>query len=88
MRVLCRCAVGNVGLKVGIEKVESHITQLRVERFSRNFVGSYRGRSPKDDMCQIGIGSRIPPQEGFFRISFFGISLPPINIFSRNLVGM
>jgi len=26
--------IGNVGLKVGIEKVELHITQPRVERFS------------------------------------------------------
>jgi len=36
MTALCRCAVGNVGLNVGIEEVESHrpITQSRVERFS------------------------------------------------------
>jgi len=34
MTAQCRCAVGNVGLKVGIEKVESHITKPRVERFS------------------------------------------------------
>jgi len=31
---LCRCAVVNVNLKAGIEKVESYITQPRVERFS------------------------------------------------------
>jgi len=34
MTALCRCAVGNVGSKVGTEKVESHITQPRVERLS------------------------------------------------------
>jgi len=41
---LCRCAVGNVGLKVGIEKVESHrpITQPRVERYSRIFSAEIR----------------------------------------------
>jgi len=34
MTALCLCVVGNVGLEAGIEKVESHITQPRVERFS------------------------------------------------------
>jgi len=52
MTALCRCAVGNVGLNVGIDKVESHITQQRVERLSVNFVGSYTGKSPRDDTCQ------------------------------------
>jgi len=33
MMALCRCAVPNVGLKVGIEKVEWHITQPRVSDF-------------------------------------------------------
>jgi len=34
MMALCRCAVVNVGLKVGIEKLQLHITQPHVERFS------------------------------------------------------
>jgi len=49
MMALCRCAVGNVGLKAAIKKVESRITQPRVERY---FVGSYTVRSPIDDSCQ------------------------------------
>jgi len=52
MTALSRCAVSDVGLNVGIEAVVSHIAQLRVERFSGNFVGSYKRRSPKDDSCQ------------------------------------
>jgi len=37
MTALCRCAVGNVGLNVGIEKVELHVTQPRIERFKKKF---------------------------------------------------
>jgi len=37
MMALCRFAIGNVGLKVGIEKVELHINQPCAERFLSKF---------------------------------------------------
>jgi len=33
LMALCHCAIGNVGLKVGIEKVEVRITQPHVSDF-------------------------------------------------------
>jgi len=39
-------------------------------------------------LVKIGTGSRIPPPAGPFRNSFCGTYLPPMQIFSRNLVDM
>jgi len=72
---LCRWQY--VGLNVGIEKVESHITRSRIERFLEILWDYTQEGSQKMTLVKIGTGSRIPPPKGPFRISFWGhISAP------------
>jgi len=80
----CRCAVGNVGLKVGIEKVESHITRPLVEDFLEILHVHTQEGPRKMTLVKIGTGSKIKSPKGPFRILFWGhISAANKDIFTK-----
>jgi len=88
MTALCRCAVGNVGLNVGKEKVESHITRSRIERFLEILWDYTQEGSQKRQLSKLEPEVEFRLQRARFEFRFGGISQPPIKMLARNLVVM